>query len=137
MAIELVPQLVTKVEQLPEAFEQVQRAAAQAIIVQLSPFASRNRAKIVGLAAQHRLPAMYESRSFVDDGGLVSYGPDTVETFQRAAMFVDKIFKGANPGDIPVEQPTTFELVINLATAKTLGLVIPQSLLLRADDVIR
>ncbi len=137
MDIELVVQLVTKAEDLPAAFAEFQRAGAQGLIVQFSPFASDQRTRIVELAAKHRLAAMYETRFFVDAGGLVAYGPDAVEMFRHAAIFVDKIFKGAKPGDLPIEQPTKFEFVINLKTAKALGLTIPQSLLLRADEVIQ
>jgi putative tryptophan/tyrosine transport system substrate-binding protein len=90
----------------------------------------------VDLAAKNRLPAVYSSRDFVDAGGLMSYGPDFADLFRRAATYVDKILKGAKPGDLPVEQPTKFDLVINLKTAKALGLTIPPSLLLRADQVV-
>jgi putative ABC transport system substrate-binding protein len=96
-----------------------------------------NRKLIVELAAKHRLPTIYPAREFVDAGGLMSYGVDYVQLYNRAARFLDKIFKGAKPGDLPVEQPTKFELVVNLQAAKALGLTIPQSLLLRADDVIQ
>ena len=105
--------------------------------MQVSPFTVDQRNAIVELAAQHRLPAMYETRPFVEVGGLVAYGPDAVAMLRRAANYVDKILKGAKPADLPVEQPTKFELVINLKTAKALGLSIPQSLLLRADEVIQ
>ena len=88
------------------------------------------------LAAKNRLPAVYSSRDFVDAGGLMSYGPDFADLFRRAATYVDKILKGAKPGDLPVEQPTKLELVINLKTAKALGLAIPPSLLQRADQII-
>jgi putative ABC transport system substrate-binding protein len=91
---------------------------------------------VVGLAAQHRLPAIYASREFVDAGKLISYAVSYPDLYYRAASFVDKIIKGAKPGDLPVEQPTKFELVINLKTAKALGLTIPPSLLLRADQVL-
>jgi putative ABC transport system substrate-binding protein len=92
--------------------------------------------RIAELAAKSRLPAMYPLRFFVEGGGLISYGTDIVDVWRRAAAFVDKILKGAKPTDLPVEQPTKFELVINLKTAKALGLTIPQSLLRRADRVI-
>jgi ABC-type uncharacterized transport system substrate-binding protein len=91
---------------------------------------------VADLAARSRLPAIYQLRAFVDSGGLVSYAPSLLDTWRRAATYVDKILKGANPADLPVEQPTKFELVLNLRTAKTLGLTIPQSILLRADEVI-
>jgi putative ABC transport system substrate-binding protein len=90
----------------------------------------------VGLALRYRLPAIFQNREFVDAGGLVSYAPSSASNYRRAANYVDKILKGAKPADLPVEQPTKFELIINLKTAKTLGLTIPQSLLVRADHVI-
>jgi putative tryptophan/tyrosine transport system substrate-binding protein len=137
MGVELIVQLVTRPDDLPGAFAEFERERAQAIIVQLSPLTQEQRDKIADLAAQQRLPAMYEIRAFVDAGGLVAYGPDTVEMYRRAASYVDKILKGAKPNDLPIEQPTKFELIINLKTAKALGLTIPQSLLARANDVIQ
>jgi putative tryptophan/tyrosine transport system substrate-binding protein len=92
--------------------------------------------RIAELAVKHRLPAMYSVRFYVDAGGLMSYSADLIEIYRRAAVFVDKIFQGAKPADLPIEQPTKFELVINLKTAKALGLTIPQSVLLRADQII-
>jgi len=92
---------------------------------------------LADLAARSKLPAMYSQREFVDAGGLISYGPSLSDTFRRAATHVDKILRGAKPSDIPVEQPTKFELVINVKSAKALGLTIPQSLLMRADEVIQ
>ncbi len=89
------------------------------------------------LATKHRLPAMYPSRESAEAGGLVAFGPNFQDSYRRAATFVDKILRGAKPADLPVEQPTKFELVVNLKTAKTLGLTIPQSILLRADEVIQ
>jgi putative tryptophan/tyrosine transport system substrate-binding protein len=96
----------------------------------------KDRQAIVELAAKHRLPTLYDRKEAVEAGGLIAYGPSLTEAYRRAATFVDKIIKGARPADLPVEQPTKFELVINLKTAKALGLTIPQSVLLRADQVI-
>jgi putative ABC transport system substrate-binding protein len=135
--LELFIQLVTKAEELPRAFTEFQKAGAQALIVQLSPLTIDRRDTIVELAAQYRLPAMYELRAFVDIGGFVAYGPDVVAMYRRAAIYVDRIFKGAKPEDLPIEQPTKFEFVINLKTTKALGLTIPQPVLVRANEVIR
>jgi putative ABC transport system substrate-binding protein len=99
-------------------------------------FTVAHRRRIVEAAARHRLPAIYGLQDFADAGGLISYHADFFELFRRAAVLVDKILKGARPADLPVEQPTTFELVVNLKTAKALGLTIPPSVLLRADRVI-
>ena len=96
-----------------------------------------NRTHIVRLALKYRLPAIFQNREFVDAGGLLSYAPSSASNYRRAATYVDKILKGAKPADLPVEQPTKFELVINLKTAKALGLTIPQSLLVRADEIIQ
>ncbi len=96
-----------------------------------------HRKEIAAFAAASRLPSMYEIREFVDAGGLMSYGTNLADLWRRAAVYVDKILKGAKPADLPVEQPTKFELVINLKTAKTLGLTIPQSILIRADEVMQ
>ena len=99
-------------------------------------FLLAHRARIVAFAARQRLPAMYGYKEFVDAGGLISYAPSYPDMFRRSAAYVDKILKGAKPGDLPIEQPTKFEFVINMKTAKALGLTIPSSLLLRADQVI-
>ena len=94
------------------------------------------RGRLVGLAAKNRLPVVYTARESVDAGGLMAYGPSVPDLFRRSATYVDKILKGAKPGDLPIEQPTKFELIINLKTARALGLTIPPSLLQRADQVI-
>jgi putative ABC transport system substrate-binding protein len=137
LGAQLVVQEVHEDGDLPGAFATMQRERAESLIVQVSPFSADNAKRIIELAAQHRLPAMYDVRGFVDAGGLVSYGPSLPEMFRRAAFYVDRILKGAKPADLPVEQPTTFELVINLKTAKALGLTLPPSLLGRADQVIQ
>ena len=106
------------------------------LIVTGSPGALSHRTLIVALAARHRLPAVYSARVFAVDGGLISYGPDSVDQLRRAASYVDRILKGENPADLPVQAPTKYELVINLKTAKALGLTVPETLLARADEVI-
>jgi putative tryptophan/tyrosine transport system substrate-binding protein len=123
-------------EQLAGAFAAMQREHAQALIVQSSPFTLDNRKQIAERAAQARLPTLFETSLPVEAGGLMSYGSSSVDLHRRAAFYVDRILKGAKPADLPVEQPTRFELVINLRTARALGLAIPNSLLLRADRVI-
>jgi putative ABC transport system substrate-binding protein len=121
---------------LVAAFAEAQRHA-DGLIVLASPFFFAHRARLVELAARHRLPTMYHQQEYVvGSGGLMSYGPNLRDLFRRAAVFVDKILKGAKPADLPVEQPTKFELVINLRTAKALGLTIPPAVLARADEVI-
>jgi putative ABC transport system substrate-binding protein len=112
------------------------RERANGIVVAQDPVTLSSRSQVVLLAARNRLPAVYGVREFAEVGGLMSYGPNIADQFRRAAVYVDKILKGAKPGDLPVEQPTKFELVISLKTAKTLGLTIPPSLLQRADQVI-
>ena len=120
-----------------EAFAAMIRGRAEALVVVQSTIFNTPPYRIAQLAASYKLPAVYGSRVTADDGGLMSYGPNNRDSYQYAAVFVDKILKGAKPGDLPVEQPRKFELVINLKTAKALGLTIPQSLLLRADEVIQ
>ena len=123
-------------EDFERAFSDVTKARAGALIVLTSVMFINERRRLVDLAAKNRLPTVYPQRDFVDVGGLMSYGPDFADLWRRAAAYVDKILKGVKPADLPVEQPTKFELIINLKTAKALGLTIPQSLLLRADQVI-
>jgi putative tryptophan/tyrosine transport system substrate-binding protein len=119
------------------AFAAIKRARADALMVLSDSKFFQDRRGLVALAAKARLPAVYELREFADDGGLMSYGPNTFELYRRVAAVIDKILKGAKPADLPVEQPAKFELVVNLRTAKALGLGIPQSVLLRADEVIK
>ena len=102
-----------------------------------SPFINSNQKRIADLATKNRLPAIYPRGDFVDSGGLMSYGADQAEPYRRVASMVDKILKGAKPADLPVEQPTKFELMINLKTAKQIGLTIPPNVLVRADKVIK
>jgi putative tryptophan/tyrosine transport system substrate-binding protein len=123
---------------LPAAFETAVREKAGAIFVLPDePMFLNRRAEIVALAAKHNLPAFYGAREYVDEGGLMSYGENLGTAYHNAASYISKVAHGAKPGDIPVQQPTKFELVINLKTAKALGLTIPQSLLIRADEVIQ
>ena len=123
-------------DDLELAFSQMTSARAGAVTVLGSTMFFIERGRLVELAGKNRLPAVYAEREFVDDGGLMSYGANDADLLRRAASYVDKILKGAKPGDLPVEQPTKFELMINLKTAKSLQLAIPQSVLLRADKVI-
>jgi putative ABC transport system substrate-binding protein len=118
------------------AFSEMTRARAGAVTVLSSLMFFNERGRLADLAAKNRLPAVYPAKDFVDAGGLMAYGANRADLFRRAATYVDKILKGAKPGDLPVEQPTKFELVINLKTAKALGLTIPQSVLVRADHII-
>ena len=113
------------------------QAGVEALLVDADAMFFSQRARIVDLAAKHQLPAVYAEREFADAGGLMAYATNVPATFRRAATYVDKILKGAKPGDLPIEEPTRIELVINLKTAKALGLTLPPSLLLRADQVIQ
>ena len=122
--------------QYTDAFARISRARAEALFVSWTPAAYADRALIVDFATRARLPSAFFFRESVELGGLMSYGVDLTDNHRRAATYVDKILKGAKPADLPVEQPTKFELVINLTTAKALGLTIPQSLMVRADELI-
>jgi len=119
-----------------EAFADLTKSVAQAVIVLTDPILFSERKRIVALANRSRLPAIYFFREFVKEGGLMSYGPSDADLFRRSAIYVDKILKGMKPSDLPVEQPTKFDLAINLKTATVLGLTVPPSLLARADEVI-
>jgi putative ABC transport system substrate-binding protein len=121
---------------LGAGFAEIARQGCRTLLVMASPVFVGMRQQLVDLAAQHRIAASYDNRLIVDAGGLMSYGPDTSDMQRRAALYVHKILKGAKPADLPVEQPTKFELVINMKTARALGLTVPQSILARADEVI-
>ena len=123
-------------DEIDRAFSAITTEPAEALLVFPSPMLFLERRRIVDLAAKYRLPSIFTSREYVEQGGLISYGANVDDLFRRSAIFVDKILKGAKPGDLPVEQSTKFELVINLKTAKALGLTIPPSILVRADEVI-
>ncbi len=118
------------------AFAAMKRQRAEAVLMRASPIFSANPRPLIELAARYRLPAIYPWRRFVLEGGLIAFGPDVAEMFRRAAYFVDRILKGAKPAEIPVERPTKFKLVVNLKTAKALGITFPPSILLRATEVI-
>jgi putative ABC transport system substrate-binding protein len=128
---------VKAAEEFDAALEAIARQRPGAIFIIADQFLLASRAQIVDFAGRRSLPAMYPNREFVDAGGLISYAANDPAMFRHAASYVDKILKGAKPGDLPIEQPMQFELVINLKTAKALGLTIPQSVLIRADEVIR
>jgi putative tryptophan/tyrosine transport system substrate-binding protein len=136
LGVELQILEVRKPVELPKAFHAMTSAKVKGVIVLADPMFIAQRRKIVELALSHRLPAIYHLRNFVESGGLISYGAEYPEMFRQSAELVDKILKGAKPGDLPVEQPWRYTLAINLRTAKALGLTIPQTLLLRADQVI-
>jgi putative ABC transport system substrate-binding protein len=136
LGIVLQLQAVNDPDQFEHAFTTIVAARAQALVVVVDPLTVRYRGRIVELATTNQLPAMYGFREFVDVGGLIAYGVNVPYLCRRAAVYVDKILKGVKPADLPVEQPTKFELVINLKAAKALGIEIPATLLARADDVI-
>jgi len=124
-------------KEIDTAFQLMAREGTDGLIVLGDSLTLLHRQQLVSLAAKHRLPTVYAYREFVTSGGLMSYGPDLTEMFRAAAIYIDKILRGAKPADLPVEQPTKFEFVINLKTAKALGLTIPQSVLVRADEIIQ
>jgi putative ABC transport system substrate-binding protein len=132
----LVPVEVSSPDKVDSAFAMLGRESVEALLVPPDTTFYSRRRQIADLAARTRLPAIYGYREHVEDGGLMSYGPDIPDQYRRAANYVDKILKGAQPADLPVEQPTKIELVINLKTATALGLTIPPTLLARADEVI-
>jgi putative tryptophan/tyrosine transport system substrate-binding protein len=137
IGVSVVPFEIRNVEDVTQAFDDIERARADGLIVFGGPLTLAHRSAIISLATKKQLPAVWSVKERVVDGGLMSYGADVADLYRRAAGYVDRILKGAKPADLPVEQPTKFVLAINLKTAKALGLTIPQSLLLRADEVIQ
>jgi putative ABC transport system substrate-binding protein len=136
LGMDVVPINVRDVPEIERALAAFARSSNGSLIVTPSGFASVNRDLIITLAARHRLPAVYFGRYFVNSGGLISYGNDIVDQYRRAAGYVDRILRGEKPADLPVQAPTKYELVINLKTAKALGLTVPDTLLARADEVV-
>jgi putative ABC transport system substrate-binding protein len=135
LGLEVVPLEIQRAEDIAPAFEAL-KVKADAMYVVVDALIAANRTRIITLALSARLPTIFNVRVFVQAGGLMSYGPNFLDLFRRAAEMVDKILRGTKPGDIPIEQPTKFELVLNLTTAKALGLTVPDTLLARADEVI-
>jgi len=137
LGVQLQPREARSATEIEAAFSAMTRDRVRAVILLPSSLLLDQRKRVVALAAESRLPAMYYTRDFVDAGGLMAYGPNQADNVRRAATYVDKILRGAKPADLPVEQPTKFEFVINLKTAKALGLTIPRSVLSLADEVIQ
>ena len=137
IGVQLLPYKVQSLAEIEKAFADMPKVRPHALLVVQSPLMTLNSKKIVELALKQRLPGMYPSRQFAEEGGLMAYGPLIGDLYHRAATYVDKILKGAKPDELPVEQPTKFEFVINLKTAKQFGLTIPPNVLARADKVIR
>ena len=135
LGLEIIPLAIRRAEDIAPAFQDL-KTKADAVYLAVDQLIVANRSNIIALAASERLPTISGERDFVRAGSLMSYGPNFLELFRRAAEYVDKILRGAKPADIPVEQPTKFDLVVNLVTAKVLGLDVPPSLLARADEVI-
>jgi putative ABC transport system substrate-binding protein len=121
---------------MEQAFDAVSRDRPDALLLLADPLTLSLRARIVEFARENRLPAIYEARDFVEAGGLMSYGPNLRDMIRRSAYYVDRILKGAKPGDLPIEQPSKIELLVNLKTARALGITIPRAILLQADQVI-
>jgi putative tryptophan/tyrosine transport system substrate-binding protein len=136
LGVELTPIDVRDASGIEHTIAGFTRGSNGGLIVTASPSAVLHRKLIIALAARHGLPAVYPIRLFVANGGLISYGPDEIEQHRRAASYVDRILRGEKPADLPVQNPTKYELVINLNAAKALGLEVPTSFLLRADEVI-
>jgi putative ABC transport system substrate-binding protein len=128
---------INNADELESGFKEAVQTRSGALVVRAGALLASNENQIITLAAKYRLPAIAAGGEFVANGGLMSYGPDRIEPYQRGAVMVDKILKGAEPADLPVEQPTKFELVINLKAARQIGLPIPPNVLARADKVIK
>jgi len=137
LSLQLHSMEVSSADKFEGSFKEAVKARSVALAVMSSPLTNSYQKRIADLATKNRLPAIYPRGDFVENGGLMSYGPDQTEPFRRAAVFVDKILKGTKPADLPVEQPMKFEFVVNLKTAKQIGLTIPPNVLVRADKVIR
>jgi putative tryptophan/tyrosine transport system substrate-binding protein len=137
LGLTLQPVDASSPDDLDRALARITTAPPDGLVLIVDRFLASYRASIVQFVVKNRLPGMFPYREFAQEGGLMTYGPDYADLFRRTATYVDKILKGAKPGDLPIEQPTKFELVLNLKTAKALGLMIPQSILVRADEVIQ
>src|SRR5207245_11518576 len=136
LSVKSIPAAAHNAVEIERALEQVARESDSALLVLPDLFNATNRQSIIALAARHRLPAVYPFRYFVTSGGLMSYGTELLDTYRQAASYVDRILRGERPSDLPVKQPTKFELVINLKTAEALGIEVPPTLLARANEVI-
>jgi putative tryptophan/tyrosine transport system substrate-binding protein len=137
LSVPLYPIELRQADDIDKAFTEMSKAHVDALLVVPSPLVTLHSKRIAELALQHRLPGMYPTRQFAEEGGIAAYGPLLSDLYRRAATYVDKILKGVNPADLPIEQPMKFEFIINLKTAKQIGVTIPQSVLFRADKVIK
>jgi putative ABC transport system substrate-binding protein len=137
LGIQILPYEIKSAEDIDRAFGALKKLRANAILIPGAPLMTQNSRRIARLALSLRLPSIYQTRQFVEDGGLMAYGVNFGDLYRRAPIYVDKILKGAKPADLPVEQPRKFEFVINLKTAKQIGLTIPPNVLARADRVIK
>jgi putative ABC transport system substrate-binding protein len=137
LSLRLHPLEIKSVDDIDRAFNAMAKARDSALVVILSPLATLNSKRIVELALKHRLPGIYPTRQFVEEGGLMAYGPLIGDLYRRAATYVDKILKGRMPADLPIEQPMKFDFIVNLTAAKQIGVTVPPNVLVRADRVIR
>jgi putative ABC transport system substrate-binding protein len=136
LGVPLLPATVADVNDLPIRIAEIAKHQCRALVAMSEPLFVQESRQLIELAGQYRIAASYDNRLIVDAGGLMSYGPDTVDMFRKSARYVDKILKGEKPADLPIEQPTKFVLAINLKAAEAIGLTVPPSLLARADEVI-